>query len=543
MNDFMKTILNAIQSWTKKEIKNSTSDWNQNDVNQPGYVKNRTHWDTRVMEEITITFDGSLDGKEYIQTSDNEWRVKVSDYIPTTEEFLGGKIVSAYGQPDAIEYYPYEELWEPEYVDGVYYFDAMIAFVPSDISADGFTDTKGTWFYLYEESDGALSYISELSYTTTTGELKKIDEKYLPEIDISSKMDKNNPVGTGSFSMGRRDGSIIGSDSHAEGYDTVASESYSHAEGKGAKAQGFASHAEGGNTTASGMYSHAEGGSTSTSSSATATTTTSTTAGYCSHAEGYGSVAKGAVSHAEGNGTTASGQYSHSEGYSTTASGKKSHAEGSGTTASADTSHAEGSGTTASAAVSHAEGYKTTASGSYSHAEGDRSMASGNGSHAEGTSTIAEGTHSHAEGRGTTARGNAQHVQGEYNVLDTQGGVLKRGKYANIVGNGTSDTARSNAHTLDWYGNAWFQGDVYVGSTSGTNMDDGSKKLATEEYVSTLVGDTNVATQISNAISELNTLPAVTTADNGKVLMVVDGAWKLVQLNLSVDANGVVSVG
>jgi hypothetical protein len=38
-------------------------------------------------------------------------------------------------------------------------------------------------------------------------------------------------------------------------------------------------------------------------------------------------------------------------------------------------------------------------------------------------------------------------------------------------------------------------------------------------------------------------LPAVTTADNGKVLMVVDGAWKLVQLNLSVDANGVVSVG
>jgi hypothetical protein len=53
---------------------------------------------------------------------------------------------------------------------------------------------------------------------------------------------------------------------------------------------------------------------------------------------------------------------------------------------------------------------------------------------------------------------------------------------AHIVGNGT-DSKRSNAHTLDWSGNAWYSGNVYVGSTSGTNKDEGSKKLATEEYV------------------------------------------------------------
>ena len=51
-----------------------------------------------------------------------------------------------------------------------------------------------------------------------------------------------------------------------------------------------------------------------------------------------------------------------------------------------------------------------------------------------------------------------------------------------IVGNGTA-VKRSNAHTLDKSGNAWYSGDVYVGSTSGTNRDAGSKKLATEEYV------------------------------------------------------------
>ena len=51
------------------------------------------------------------------------------------------------------------------------------------------------------------------------------------------------------------------------------------------------------------------------------------------------------------------------------------------------------------------------------------------------------------------------------------------------MGNGSSISNKSNAHTLDWQGNAWFAGDVYTGSTSGKNKDDGSKKLATEEYV------------------------------------------------------------
>lgn len=61
--------------------------------------------------------------------------------------------------------------------------------------------------------------------------------------------------------------------------------------------------------------------------------------------------------------------------------------------------------------------------------------------------------------------------------MEDSGGV-----YAHIVGNGT-DNSRSNAHTLDWSGNAWFAGDVYVGSTSGTNKDDGSVKLATVDEV------------------------------------------------------------
>ena len=144
--------------------------------------------------------------------------------------------------------------------------------------------------------------------------------------------------------------------------------------------------------------------------------------------------------------------------------------------ASGDCSHAEGYSTTASGDCSHAEGWITTASGGYSHAEGYSTTASGEFSHAEGSHTTASGVCSHAEGYQTIASGDSSHAEGKYNIKDTVS------KYAHIVGNGDIDVC-SNAHTLDWSGNGWFSGDVYVGSTSGKNRDDGSKKLATEEYV------------------------------------------------------------
>ena len=139
----------------------------------------------------------------------------------------------------------------------------------------------------------------------------------------------------------------------------------------------------------------------------------------------------------------------------------------------------QGSNTTASAKNSHAEGMNTTASGIESHAEGINTTASGDESHAEGSGTKASGNFSHVEGFGTIASGDTQHVQGSYNLSDTTS--------AHIVGNGTYKQ-RSNAYTLDWKGNAWFSGNVYVGSTSGTNKDKGSKKLVDTSELSELLG-------------------------------------------------------
>ena len=169
--------------------------------------------------------------------------------------------------------------------------------------------------------------------------------------------------------------------------------------------------------------------------------------------------------------TTASGNYSYAEGFFSTASGSYSHAEGTGT-ASGDCSHSEGI-STASGGCSHSEGNGTESSGHSSHAEGQNTVASGYASHAEGQNAVASDTGSHAEGENTIASSSYQHVQGRYNIKD------ESGKYAHIVGNGSfyyGSAHRSNAHTLDWDGNAWFAGDVYVGGTS--QDDDNATKLS-----------------------------------------------------------------
>ena len=194
--------------------------------------------------------------------------------------------------------------------------------------------------------------------------------------------------------------------------------------------------------------------------------------GQWSVAEGSGTIAKGRASHAEGAYSKALNDGCHVEGYQTEATGYWSHAEGEMTKVTSYASHAEGSYCTLP------DGTKRygTAGGYASHIEGGGCHATGSCSHAEGLATTVSGAQSHAEGRYTIATSGAQHVEGIANIEDAED------KYIHIAGNGTFN-ARSNAHTLDWDGNAWFAGDVYIGSASGTDKDDGSQKLATEEFV------------------------------------------------------------
>lgn len=290
---------------------------------------------------------------------------------------------------------------------------------------------------------------------------------------------KNDPVAVGTLSLNRStdENASIGEYSVALGAETVSSGTASFTEGFYTKALATATHAEGYESEASGAHSHAEG---------------------------YQTKAQGNGSHSEGDNTIANGEYAHAEGVQTAAFGFGSHAEGlssnvipEGITAGSSTDEISQAWNSTNFLFTrgdgaHAEGMNTLALNTGSHAEGTNTNASGFYSHAEGYFTKAHATSSHAEGHYTQASSSWQHVQGKYNIADT------KSEYAHIVGNGDS-TQSSNAHTLDWEGNAWFQGDVYIGSTSGTNKDEGSKKLITFDEIPTNI---SAFTNDSNYITE-----------------------------------------
>ena len=226
-----------------------------------------------------------------------------------------------------------------------------------------------------------------------------------------------------------------------------------------------------------------------------------TASGRQAHAEGYGTTASGMRSHAEGQNSTASAQASHAEGYNTQATATAAHSEGYYTEATGKYSHAEGYMSKAQEQYAHAEGYSNTASGEASHAEGYATWADGNYSHTEGCYTTASGEYSHAEGFYVEAAGRYQHVQGKYNIVDEDSSGNPLDTYAHIVGNGTANTKRSNAHTIDWNGNAWFKGNVYTG---GTSQNEGSKLLTSDDINWSLIYDSGEISAIANSIAGIN---------------------------------------
>ena len=295
-------------------------------------------------------------------------------------------------------------------------------------------------------------------------------------------------------------------------------------------ASGNGSFAEGGNTKATGQNSHAEGAG-------------SQAVGNSSHAEGVYTIARNSASHAEGSSSVASGSTAHAEGNGTTASGVNSHSEGQGTQAQATDSHAEGCLTIASGVYSHAEGNKTVAAGGTSHAEGQRTFSNGVLTHTEGEANFNEARNAHVQGAGNelpSTQGYA-FVHGTYsNAPDLEGDSIQvqpkdasgnndgpytartRGLYSEIVGNGTSDSNRSNAYALDWSGNGKYAGDVYV---HAENDSTGGDKLATEDYVDDAVSHISAMSMHICSSQEYDSNTGVPTVANpdGSTFYLVPG--------------------
>lgn len=149
------------------------------------------------------------------------------------------------------------------------------------------------------------------------------------------------------------------------------------------------------------------------------------------------------------------GGFSVAEGNDSTASGYCAHAEGAGCVASGDQSHAEGCNPIASGQASHAQGVNTVASGECSCAGGEGSKATERFSCAIGNHVIAASA--------------SQTVIGKYNIQDASNA------YSLIIGNGGSDTTRSNALTVGWGGDITAprltsKADLYFGFAGGNSF-------------------------------------------------------------------------
>lgn len=177
--------------------------------------------------------------------------------------------------------------------------------------------------------------------------------------------------------------------------------------------------------------------------------------------------------------------------------------------ASALYADAFGNNTKASAQGAFSIGYYANAEGEYSFAGGKNTIADFECGFAEGTGTRAYGKNMHALGKynaydlvanwdewvsetsyavgdkvkvtdGSTVTGYiCIEANSDVDFDDTKWEEADTDIYALVIGNGTSDNARSNALVIAWDGTARYGGDIYVGCNSNSS---GGNKLATEAY-------------------------------------------------------------
>ena len=375
----------------------------------------------------------------------------------------------------------------------------------------------------WDANEGESGYIENRPFYSETVEgeevVHQLDPKYISgkfitsgtgeNSEIFNDLTNNNASRLYAHAEGMRNSSLNVA-AHSEGENNTASGEASHVENAGNTASGSYSHGEGYQTTSSGIGSHSEGiWTTASNQSGHSEGYYTTASGAGSHSEGYNTTAHGAGSHSEGSTTFSDGEYSHVEGIGSNSSvtytsisnrrnpgGYNSaahvegiygrvegaaghvegyqcfvlsgfgHAEGNQSSSMAESAHSEGGSCVAGGEASHSEGWMTKASAPHSHSEGNATtvISTANGGHAEGHYSESRGQYSHAEGIGSVATASASHVVGKYNAIDSEK------NYAEIVGNGTEASYRSNARTLDWNGNESLAGSLTLGMNTNDEI-------------------------------------------------------------------------
>ena len=304
--------------------------------------------------------------------------------------------------------------------------------------------------------DGAFSTTSNVT-SNEPGDYSTDDFVFgSPQMDDDGNIDhdyrmffdkSNGAFRAGQVISSQWDESNRGNNSVAFGFNTVASGLSAVAFGYESNASGSVSFATGFQTNATASYSLASGVLT------TASGLNSISMGNRSTASGDGAVAIGGQNESTGNYSLAmgfsvesTGDTSIGLGYDLRSTGRSSVALGENTRASSNYSFAAGLGTEASAQSSTSLGRSTIASGEASTSTGLITTASGRASFSSGHETFSRSYSETAIGSYNT----------DYNPLST-GGVNFTDRLF-VVGNGWSDSNRSDALIIYKNGNATFSG-------------------------------------------------------------------------------------
>jgi hypothetical protein len=161
MHDFMKTILLAIKEWVNKRIKNNTPNWNENDPEADGYIKNRPFYTKKTSKIL----------------ADN-----VS--VEVTEE--GNPLINMLTLDNIIEGQTYNIIWDDiEYNCVGYIAEGPNAPSIGNGTLIGASGGNGEPFFITVFQGTSLLFAEvgthRISIATNSVEVKKISKEYLPD--------------------------------------------------------------------------------------------------------------------------------------------------------------------------------------------------------------------------------------------------------------------------------------------------------------------------------------------------------------------------
>ena len=130
---------------------------------------------------------------------------------------------------------------------------------------------------------------------------------------------------------------------------------------------------------------------------------------------------------------------------------------------------------------------------------------------------IAQEEYVHVEGCGNVGRNKYQHVQGCYNAYEGLSTDI-----IHVVGNGKSNSERSNAHTLNKNGNAWFAGTLTTEGKLTTKDISANSVTSSGDVVANGISLKNI-NQLLNATGSGSRRPIVRYGNQNQFPSINDG--------------------